>query len=51
MKIIVFLDFPDGFEVNLNKGGVILLSILSIPKLNKNEGSNYGLILNLSLGG
>ena len=49
--MIVLVGFPDEFVVNLNHGGVILLSILSIPKLKRKLGSNYGLILNLSLEG
>lgn len=40
VNIIVFVGLPDRFEENLNHGGVILLSILSNPKLNKKAGSN-----------
>lgn len=52
MKMILFWNWPwDWVEENLYHGGVILLSTLSMSKLNKNDGSNYGLMLNLSLMG
>lgn len=37
---MVLICLPEGCDMNLNHGGVILLSILSKPKLNKKAGSN-----------